>query len=241
MPKLLTRTHVPLGSCISMTSIQLSYSGVLVGTSTGHLFLITYVKGRAKISAPKGIVEEKSPVVELTICKNQLMVMRNSGLLQIYDLWLDESSASPCCLQLICEHSVDECPKFRPLFLDTETLFVVRNSVLHNLLNKKEQVPLASNTFLGIAQLSTHSTQFVLYGDGLTLWKWMRTCPATQLQSYLLDLYKYAAIGTEVSPCILDFFVHQGFIFCATNMGLLLYFPETQISEPPTTDRKSVV
>ncbi|ESU38648.1 Hypothetical protein DHA2_150696 [Giardia duodenalis] len=238
MPKLLTRTHVPLGACTSMTPIQPFYSGVLIGTSTGHLFLITYVKGRARVSTPKGTVERKSPVVELTICKNQLVVMRNSGLLQIYELRLDESSASPCCLQLICEHFVDECPRFRPLFLDTETLLVVRNSALHNLLNKEEQVLLGSGTLLGIEQLSTHSTQFVLYGDGLTLWKWTRTCPAIQLQSYLLDLHRYAAIETEITPCIMDFSIHQGFAFCATNMGLLLYFPEPQISEPPTVDGK---
>ncbi|KWX13608.1 hypothetical protein QR46_2373 [Giardia duodenalis assemblage B] len=236
MPKLLTRTYVPSGSCTSMTSMQPFYSGVLIGTSTGHLFLITYIRGRAKVSAPKGFVGEESPVIELSLCNSQLVVMRNSGLLQIYELQIDESNVPSFCLQLVCEHSVDESPKFRPLFLDKGAVFAVRKGVLYNLLDKKEQLSLPSNTFLGIAQLTTCSTQFVIYGDGLTLWKWTRTNKNNQLQNYLLDLHKYAAIGTEVAPCILHFFSHRGFSFCATNMGLLLYFPELQISEPPVED-----
>lgn len=212
-------------------------SGVLIGTSTGHLFLVAHVGGRARVSTPEGVVGERSAVVELAICENQLMILRNSGRLQIYELKTDSLlSTLACCLKLISEHCLDECPKFRPLFLSKKTLYAVRDNTIYNILDKEEQLTLPSNTFLGITQLSTSSPQFILYGDGLILCKWIRTNTDTRLQSYSLDMHKYAAIGTEVAPCILDIFIHQGFVFCATNMGILLYFPEPQISGPPIAD-----
>lgn len=238
MLKLLARTHVPSGSCTAMTTMQPFYSGVLVGTSTGHLFLVTYIKGRARSNTPDGLVEEKSAVVELTLCENQLMILRNSGLLQIYELNQGESNISTCCLRLSSEHFIDEYPKFKPLFLDKKTLLAVRGNVIYNLLNKEEQLPLPSNIFLGVTQLITSSSNLILYGDGLMLWRWMRATTTPQLQSYLLDIHKYTAIETEVTPCILHLIIHQGYLFCATNMGILMYFPESQILDPPVADGK---